>query len=72
MRVGTRRSRPRTEVGDHVVTIAYNRPHMADAINGDMRDALNTQWERFCGGADLRDGMGSTGTFAGVNGACIG
>lgn len=69
---------------DHVVTIAYNRPERANAINGAMRDALNDAWERFrddrdawvailtgtgnifCGGADLRDGEGSTGTFAGT------
>ena len=69
---------------DHVVTIAYNRPHTANAINGEMRDELNAAWHRFrddrdawvailtgngpifCGGADLRDGTGSTGTFAGT------
>ena len=69
---------------DHVVTIAYNRPERANAINGAMRDELNAAWERFrddraawvailtgngevfCGGADLRDGAGSTGTFAGT------
>ncbi len=69
---------------DHVVTIAYNRPERANAINGAMRDALNDAWTRFrddrdawvailtgtghvfCGGADLRDGAGSTGTFAGT------
>lgn len=69
---------------DHVVTIAYNRPERANAINGEMRDALNEAWLRFrddrdawvailtgtgdvfCGGADLRDGAGSTGTFAGT------
>ena len=68
----------------HVVTIAYNRPQRANAINGEMRDALNEAWlrfrddrdawvailtgrgEHFCGGADLRDGAGSTGTFAGT------
>jgi E-phenylitaconyl-CoA hydratase len=68
----------------HVVTIAYNRPQVANAINGEMRDELNAAWERFrddrdawvailtgtgrifCGGADLRDGAGSTGTFAGT------
>lgn len=68
----------------HVVTIAYNRPERANAINGEMRDGLNVAWTRFrddrdawvailtgtgdvfCGGADLRDGAGSTGTFAGT------
>lgn len=68
----------------HVVTIAYNRPHKANAINGAMRDELNDAWLRFrndpsawvavltgrgdvfCGGADLYDGAGSTGTFNGT------
>lgn len=69
---------------DHVVTITYDRPERANAINGAMRDGLNEAWlrfrddpdawvailtgrgEHFCGGADLRDGEGSTGTFAGT------
>ncbi len=74
----------RYEQRGHVVTIAYDRPGRANAINGAMRDALNAAWLRFrddtdawvailtgtgdvfCGGADLRDGEGSTGTFAGT------
>jgi E-phenylitaconyl-CoA hydratase len=74
----------RYEQRGHVVTIAYDRPERANAINGAMRDALNAAWLRFrddtdawvavltgtgdvfCGGADLRDGEGSTGTFAGT------
>jgi enoyl-CoA hydratase/carnithine racemase len=31
----------------HVVTITYNRPERMNAINGLMRDALNTAWLRF-------------------------
>jgi enoyl-CoA hydratase/carnithine racemase len=31
----------------HVVTITYNRPEQRNAINGQMRDALNAAWLRF-------------------------
>ncbi len=31
----------------HVVTITYNRPARMNAINGAMREALNTAWLRF-------------------------
>lgn len=31
----------------HVVTIAYNRPDRRNAINGEMRQALNAAWARF-------------------------
>ena len=74
----------RYEVNDHVATITMNRPERLNAINGEMRDALNQTWLRFrddsdawvailtgagrafCAGADLKDGAGSTGTFAGT------
>lgn len=72
------------EQDGRVVTITYNRPERQNAINGEMRDALNTAWSRFledesawvgivtgtgsafCGGADLKDATGSTGTFPGT------
>jgi E-phenylitaconyl-CoA hydratase len=71
------------ELDGHVATITYNRPDALNAINGEMRDGLNTAFARFrdeddawvaivtgsgrafCAGADMRDGAGSTGTFAG-------
>ncbi len=31
----------------HVATITYNRPHVLNAINGEMRQALNAAWNRF-------------------------
>jgi len=31
----------------HVATITYNRPDKLNAINGDLRTALNGAWERF-------------------------
>jgi enoyl-CoA hydratase/carnithine racemase len=72
------------ELDGHVATITYNRPESLNAINGDMRRALNDAFERFradeeawvaivtgagrafCAGADLHDGAGSTGDFAGT------
>ena len=30
-----------------VVTIAYNRPERLNAINGEVREALNAAWARF-------------------------
>jgi E-phenylitaconyl-CoA hydratase len=68
----------------HVVTITYHRPERMNAINGEMRDALNAAWlafrddedawvaivtgagRAFCAGADIRDGRGAAGTFAGT------
>ena len=35
------------EKEDHVVTITYNRPERLNAINGQMREALNAAWLRF-------------------------
>ena len=32
---------------DHVVTITYNRPEVMNAINGEMRRALNDAFARF-------------------------
>ena len=37
----------RYEVNDHVATITMNRPERLNAINGEMRDALNQTWLRF-------------------------
>jgi E-phenylitaconyl-CoA hydratase len=71
------------ECDGHVATITYNRPHVLNAINGELRDDLNDAWIRFrddedawvgivtgagdsfCAGADLHDGAGAVGTFAG-------
>ena len=68
----------------HVVTITYHRPERMNAVNGEMREALNAAWLRFrddtdawvaivtgagrafCAGADIKDGGGSAGTFAGT------
>ena len=72
------------ECSDHVATITYNRPEALNAVNGELRRALNAAFTRlrdeeeawvaivtgagraFCAGADLRDGAGSTGEFAGT------
>ncbi len=72
------------ELRDHIATITLNRPESRNAINGALREDLNTAWNRFrddedawvgvltangdvyCAGADLRDGAGSVGTFAGT------
>jgi enoyl-CoA hydratase/carnithine racemase len=31
----------------HVATITYNRPHVLNAINGELRQGLNAAWNRF-------------------------
>ena len=31
----------------HVATITYNRPDALNAVNGDMREALDAAWTRF-------------------------
>ena len=31
----------------HVATITYNRPHVLNAINGELRQDLNAAWNRF-------------------------
>ena len=72
------------ERSGHVATITYNRPEALNAVNGDLRRALNGAFARFrdeeeawvgivtgagrafCAGADLRDGGGATGEFAGT------
>ncbi len=35
------------DLDGHVATITYNRPEALNAINGDMRQALNATWTRF-------------------------
>lgn len=35
------------EVEDHIATITLNRPEARNAINGALRDELNTAWDRF-------------------------
>src|SRR6266540_3148139 len=35
------------EQREHVVTITHNRPERRNAINGEMREALNAAWLRF-------------------------
>lgn len=37
----------RYERDGHVTTITYNRPEVLNAINGELRQALNAAWERF-------------------------
>jgi (E)-benzylidenesuccinyl-CoA hydratase len=36
----------------HVATITYNRPDALNAINGEMREALNATWQRFLDDTD--------------------
>jgi enoyl-CoA hydratase/carnithine racemase len=40
------------EVADHVATITYNRPDALNAINAEMREALNATWQRFLDDTD--------------------
>ena len=72
------------QLDGHVATITYNRPHVLNAINAEMRRDLNAAFSRFrddqdawvaivtgagrafCVGADLRDGAGAAGEFAGT------
>jgi E-phenylitaconyl-CoA hydratase len=72
------------ELDGHVATITYNRPDVLNAVNAEMRQALNEAFTRFrqdeeawvaivtgagkafCAGADVRDGAGATGNFAGT------
>ena len=37
----------RYELDGHVATITYNRPHVMNAVNGEMRDDLNAAFARF-------------------------
>lgn len=41
----------------HVATITYNRPHVLNAINGELRQDLNAAWERFRGDEDAWVGI---------------
>lgn len=40
------------EQSGNVVTITYNRPDRLNAVNGAMREGLNTAWDRFLGDED--------------------
>jgi enoyl-CoA hydratase/carnithine racemase len=37
----------RYELDGHVATITYDRPHVLNAINGELRQDLNAAWNRF-------------------------
>ncbi len=41
----------------HVATITYNRPEALNAVNGDMRQALNEAWARFLADDDAWVGI---------------
>ena len=45
------------ECVDHVATITYHRPEALNAINAELRQDLNTAWERFRGDEDAWVGI---------------